>query len=182
MCLEPRTLSRYDSAFFSLCLILDQTLTMVLQFQLIPVRAEICPAYFTKPSFPPEDEVRAQRYQYSPCPMAVEIHDIPFLHELLKPGPHLGNYWLTLLPKKLQHPLEWTPSRAVVGWGIHINEGMDWRVILALVILCLILTGLCVGLYATIRGDVSTAAGLGAYIVAVIAVVIPLQYYAWADR
>jgi hypothetical protein len=157
-------------------------LTIILQFQLIPVRTELCPAYIKKPSFPPEDEVRAQRYLYSPCPMDVEIHHIPFLHELLKPGAHLGDFWLTLFPKKLHNPLEWAQGRTVIGWGIEITEGMSWRVILAFVLLCLILTGLCVGLYATIRGDVSTAAGLGAYIVAVITIIVTLQYYAWVDR
>ena len=137
--------------------------------------------YIGEPSFPPEDEVRAQRYTYSPCPMDVKIHQIPFIHELLKPGPHLGDYWLTMFPKKLREPLVWADGQQVIGWGIQINEGLNWTVILSFVMFCLLLTGICVALYAIYREDVSAAAGLGAYIIAVIAVLVPLQYHAWVD-
>ncbi|KFY67480.1 hypothetical protein V496_01551 [Pseudogymnoascus sp. VKM F-4515 (FW-2607)] len=131
-----------------------------IRFQLVPIRTEICPAYITKPSFPPEEEVLAQRYLYRPFPRDVEIHQVPFIHELLKPGAHLGGFWLATFPKKLHEPLVWATDQQVIGWGIQINEGLNWSVILSFIICCLVLTGLCVVLVAICRKDVSEVGGL----------------------
>jgi hypothetical protein len=115
--------------------------------------------------------------------MDAEIDQIPLSH-LCTPGPHLDNFWLTLSPKKLSTPLLRTPGPAgqrVLGWGIHIKERLNWVAILAAILFVLVLSGIVVLCYAMITSDISSAFGLGAYLVGMLTVYITFQYFSWHE-
>lgn len=113
----------------------------------------------------------------------VEFADIPLQH-LLKPGPHTDRFWITTFPKKLRDPLVRLPANSghrVIGWGIRINESLNWVVILLLILIILVAIGVGVILYATITSDKSSAFGLGAFMVALFTVYTTYQYFAWRE-
>jgi hypothetical protein len=148
---------------------------------LIPVKEEICPSYLFFPSLPPEDEVRKHKnYAYSPCPMDIEdpLLKVPFIHELLDPGPHLDNFWTEALPKKLKGRLEYTSGKRPIGWGIHIKEGYNWFALLSITLLLLLVTAIVVIPYAIIK-DVASAVGVGQLVVSLLALVLTLNYHSW---
>lgn len=131
---------------------------------------------------PPETEVKQlKNYEYNPCPPDIEdplLHN-QFIHELLKPGPHLDSYWVDTFPKKLKGKLQYISGQRPVGWGIIINEGINWLVLLFGVFGILLFSGIGVVLYAICTKDVSSAAAIGAYFVAVTTLAVTLQYYKW---
>jgi hypothetical protein len=113
----------------------------------------------------------------------VELADIPLSH-LLKPGPHTDIFWMMTIPKKLGQPLirqSGTGGQRVIGWGIRINECLNWAVILSSMLVVLVVIGVAVIIYATITSDKSSAFGLGAYSVATFTVYITYQYFAWKE-
>ncbi|KAH8731586.1 hypothetical protein GQ44DRAFT_333772 [Phaeosphaeriaceae sp. PMI808] len=146
---------------------------------------EVCPSYLKRHSLPPEIEVKQlKNYDYHPCPPDIEepLLQNQFMHELFKPGPHLDGYWTESFPKKLKDQLNYISGQRPVGWGIIINEGINWPILWFGVLFTLILTGIVVLACAMRTGDVSSAAGLGAYFVATLTLVVTLQYYKWQEQ
>lgn len=137
------------------------------QFQVILVRNEIRLKWFKIREFPPKREMDKKRYLYEPVPMEdVESADIS-LSRLLKPGPHTNDVWKRTFTKKLWEQLFWQPSvgnQLIIGWGILINERLNWIFILFTII---ILVSVCVKviIYATITSDTSSAFQLGVFLV-----------------
>ncbi|KAE8363618.1 hypothetical protein BDV27DRAFT_158635 [Aspergillus caelatus] len=154
------------------------------RFQLVPIGMETCPRWFKTRTIPPEAEVKAKRYIYKPVPMEdVEFVDIPLQH-LLKPGPHTDTFWLNRFPKKIREPLIRLPGddgQRIIGWGIRINECLNWSMILFSIFLILLAIGVSVVLYATITADNSSAFAFGAFMVAMITVYLTYQYFAWKE-
>jgi hypothetical protein len=94
----------------------------------------------------------------------VELADIPLSH-LLKPGTHTDVFWMMTIPKKIGQPLTRQPGtggQRVIGWGIRINECLNWAVILSSMFVVLIVIGVAVIIYSAITSDKSSAFGLGA--------------------
>jgi hypothetical protein len=155
------------------------------QFQMIPIGRESFPGWFQKRQFPPQDQVLAGKYLYEPVPMEdVDFLEIPLSH-LLKPGDHLDKFWITTFPKKISEPLVrrcGVDGQRVIGWGIRINEELNWRYVLLLTFGILVVTGISVVSYAVITSDKSSAFGMGAYLVAVFTTYITYQYFAWKDE
>lgn len=113
----------------------------------------------------------------------VEFADIPLSH-LLKPGPHTDNFWLTRFPKKIRDPLvrpRGPDGQNVIGWGIRVNECLNWTMILLSILTVLLATFASVILYATITTDNSSAFAFGAFFVAILTVYLTYQYFAWRD-
>lgn len=90
-------------------------------------------------------------------------------------------FWYTRVPKKLDEPLFWPPDtdEDVLGYGIRIKEKLNIVLVLCWALVGLVLTGVAVVLCAARTGDNSSAFGLGAYLVALLAIYIPLQYESW---
>lgn len=112
----------------------------------------------------------------------VEFCDIPLQH-LLKLEPHTDRFWITTFPKKLRNPLirlPGTDARAV-GWGVRMNESLNWSFILSVILTMLLAIGIGVIIYAAIASDNSSAFGLGSFLVPVFTVYIMDQYFAWKD-
>ncbi|QKX54876.1 uncharacterized protein TRUGW13939_01966 [Talaromyces rugulosus] len=154
-------------------------------FQLIPIGEESCPRWFKTREFPPEDEVTARRYLYEPVPMEdAELADIPLPH-LLKPGPHTDGFWMTMFPKKLREELVRPPGaqgQRVIGWGIRINESLDWSAILFSIFILLLVIGFVVIIYAAVTSDNNSAFSLGSFLGTLLTVYITYQYLAWKER
>lgn len=141
------------------------------------------PTWFKK-EIPPEDEVKASRYRYKPVPMDdVEISAIPLNH-LIKAGGHSSSFWMNRFPKKLREPVAWPREQSapgVIGWGMRINETLNWAVIIPFTLVILLAIGVSVIIYAAVTSDNSAAFGLGAYLVAIFTLYITYQYQAWKD-
>ena len=145
----------------------------------MPYHTNICPDKI-KLGLPPEPQVKVEKnYHYDPCPADVEKLEIPNFWHLLKPGPHLYDFWLKTFPKKLRAELSYRP--AVVGWGLIVHEGWDWVVLGASMLVLIILLGVAVVFYATFTHDTASAYGLGAYVLGVITLLLTLKYWAWQE-
>lgn len=147
---------------------------------------KVCPSYLKRYTLPPETEVKQlKNYDYTPCPPEIEepLLQNQFMHELFKPGPHLDSYWMDTFPKKLKGQLKYiSGQRPIIGWGIIINEGINWPVLWYGVLFTLILTGFIVLACVVRTGDLSSAAGLGAYFVTILALVVTLHYQKWQGQ
>lgn len=109
--------------------------------------------------------------------MGVDLDSID-LHELLKPGPHLDDFWLNLFPKKLNSQLLYRRGdQLIVGWGLRINEGWNWTLLFAQFLCLLIGTVVGVLLYGLLLKDVSSAASLGSLFVAIVVSAVTLEYW-----
>lgn len=159
--------------------------TNTLQFQLVPIGTRCLPMWFQTKIMPPKIEVEEGRYLYHPVPLEdVELAYIPLEH-LLKPGPHSENFWITRFPKKIRDPLSRLPGTGgmkVTGWGIHVNECLNWSTVLFLILITLLVIGLSVAVYAVTTSDSSTAFGLGSFLVALFTVYFTYQYFAWREN
>lgn len=117
--------------------------------------------------------------------MEVEIHQlsIPFIHELLKPDcGHLDRFWLDLFPKKLHDTLKYVSGQEAVGWGIQINEGLNLFLVLSFVLCLLVVTSAGSIVYGLISKDVSSAFGMGAFVVTAITLYATVHYYSWKSN
>lgn len=133
-------------------------------------------------SFPPEDEVLAGRYHYTPCPLKPEgVMPMPsdaFIHYLnycnldaeVLPSQRT---WLDRLPKKGQGPLMTTANATsdtelTEAWGVHIIEGVDRAAVLwaMIVVLTLSLVPLLAA-YISLTGDVQSATGVASVVIGV---------------
>lgn len=113
----------------------------------------------------------------------VEFADIPLAH-LLQPGPHLDTFWKSVFPKKLCEELQ-RPAMSggrVVGWGVRINESLNWSIVLLGIFLLLLFIGVIVVVYSAMTSDNSSAFGLGAFLMAIFTVYITYQYFAWREK
>jgi hypothetical protein len=146
----------------------------------MPVRTEICAGNMVKPEIPGEEEVFVKKtYEYRPVPLKVKIVSIPFFHELLKPGAHLGRFWWNIFPKKLDGLLLWDENSECIGWGIHITEGWNTRLVVSLVFILMILFGVFVLTYSLVTQDGSTGAGIGSFMMSFLALYCWLRYEEW---
>ncbi|KAI3539550.1 hypothetical protein CSPX01_08766 [Colletotrichum filicis] len=143
------------------------------------------PQHFRHGEYPPVSEVRdTKRYLYDPVPTNVAIDSIPLWH-LTQPGLyHRGNYWTTTFPKKLREELRREPgtSGKVVGWGILINERLNWSFFFSLLLVTFIIIWVIVAIYLAYKADDSSGFGLGALLAGLAAIYLPFQYNAWKER
>ena len=146
----------------------------------MPIHKEICAGNLAKPEIPSEEEVRKKKtYEYSPIPLRVRFLSIPYLHELLRPGEHLGRFWWNRLPKKLGGMLAWQEDRQCIGWGIHINEGWNTKFIVLSAFILLLSFSAFVLIYSIITSDGSTGAGVGSFLVTTLTFYSWLKYETW---
>lgn len=146
----------------------------------MPVRKEIYAGNLVKPEVPGYEEVTVKRtYEYRPVPLKVKIISIPFLHELLRPGEHLGLFWWNRFPKKLDGALVWDEDADCMGWGIHITEGWNKPLVSLLALLLMSLFGIFVVVYSVLTHDGSTGAGIGSFLMAIFTLYCWLRYEGW---
>ena len=164
---------------------------MLKQFELVPTKTEAAVGVLES-SFPPPEEVRVQRYHYTPCPLninppfAVNI----FLHAFYDPREHTFQFWLERLPKKLRdrlqytHPTPDTTDEHIprMGWGIHIIEGINWLTVTVWLIAMLLLTCFFSVLWSVLRhGNVQDGFSIGQYLVAVETAMLSALFFKWTS-
>ena len=136
--------------------------------------------------------MKEKLYRYEkPC-MPKEV----FLHYLTSKKAHKQRTWLHRLPRKLKTsihftPLPYCPSSSLQpqamqietiteGWGIRILEGPDRAAIFWSTVFIAALS-LTVSLaYLGASGDVQGASGIGAFIAALWAMLMPAFYFKWS--
>lgn len=103
------------------------------------------------------------------------------LWHMRKDGPHTECFWYDVVPKKLNEGLFRPPGTRghVYGYGIRIHEKLNKLLVLWWILIAVVVTGISVAVFALFTEDNSSAFGLGAYLVAVLTVYIPLQYEVW---
>lgn len=136
-------------------------------------------------SYPPQDEIAAHRYHYTPCPTipsgSLPMPSDAFIHYLQYCNldvevPPTQRIWLDRLPKKLKEPLVKAsktpdPNKFVEAWGVHIDEGLDATMALWTTIIALALgLGPLLGIYIHQTGDVQSATGIGSVILGIMAI------------
>lgn len=130
------------------------------------------PWHFSSPSVPPEPEVKVKKsYHYHPCPQdEVDLTSLrdAMLHSLLKPGPHLDEFWLNRFPKKLREGLVYRSGLADgnAGWGIHIVYGPNAVLIVWLALVVVTLSGALGIIYSVVREDPGGGFGMASWMVA----------------
>lgn len=148
------------------------------RFRLIPVGLTVQPWHFSSPSLPPEPEVKVKKnYHYHPCPPDdVDLTCLrgAILHSLLKPGPHLDEFWLNRFPKKLREGLVYRSGLADgnIGWGIHIVHGPNAVLIVWLALVVTTTSGLLGIAYSVVRKDPGGGFGMASWVVGLLALAI----------
>ena len=132
----------------------------------------------SKPEIPRVEEKERLKYEYRPVPSNAKFYNI-LAHDLLKPGPHLDDFWLDTFPKKLEETLIRTRGQECIGWGIQINESWNKRFISILAFLLLASFALFVIVYRAITGDGSTGASIGSFLVAFFTISCWFKYEGW---
>ncbi|KAF4910277.1 hypothetical protein CGCVW01_v011717 [Colletotrichum viniferum] len=81
------------------------------------------------------------KYIYAPVPMNDEVEFRIPLEHLILPGPHSDKFWITTVPTKLKPQLHRYPGEdmPVIGWGVKVNEGLNWSHLLRLVLVVMFL-------------------------------------------
>ncbi|KAJ3495458.1 hypothetical protein NLG97_g3384 [Lecanicillium saksenae] len=176
----PKLLSKIYQAFLAVRLHRVASGDFV-RFQLVPVGEAVHPTWF-RLEFPPQSEVVTRRHIYQPVPMDVEIVNIPLAH-LLKAKAHHDSFWLSTFPRKLNDELRRPAGskQPTVGWGIRINQTLNWAVVLAVLLFMLVVISIIVVIYAAAKGDDSAAFGLGAYLAAILTVWLTYHYFSWQE-
>lgn len=146
---------------------------LYVQFELVPVRTNITSRVY-EPSLPPEEQVKAKIYAYTPCqPATKDPLALPFFHSLLEPGQHLDDYWTRYMPKKLREVLAYNPQSAepVIGWGLYIIEGPNWYVLTWLTLIFVVFSVALALVYSCVTRDVSSGFTVGSFVLGALAVI-----------
>jgi hypothetical protein len=143
------------------------------------------------PIIPPEAEVLARNYEYTPCPLnsPPPISPNSFLHYLeyhATENSLRGRTWLNRLPKKLERSLldlrrSTEIEKDIVGWRVHIIEGPNMVMITVLTVIMVGISGVVSLVYSFSRKDVSGGFAIGAWIVAGWVALVTTLYYQWKE-
>jgi hypothetical protein len=135
-------------------------------------------------AIPTQAEMDAEGYAYHPCPL--KPPPIPaniFLHHLSNPGPHRRLLWGNRIPQKLHGSILQVQAAdtLVVGWGVHIIEGLNRVTVLLCALAGLVVSGIVSVAWAITRDDVQGGFGIGAWLASVQAVVVALVITKWSE-
>lgn len=144
-------------------------------------------------ALPNTEEMRIKGYDYCPCPLKTPP-PVPaniFLHHLLhekenaedeqknsvrKKDFHKRPIWGRRMPQKVNNSIfQMTDADdLVIGWGVHITEGLNKRNTLLATLFMLLTSGIVSVTWTVTRSDVQGGFGIGAWLTSVQAVVLML--------
>lgn len=95
--------------------------------------------------------------------------------------------WLPRVLKKLWPGLldvyrNAEPTDDVVGWGVHIIEGPNKKAITWMCLLLLVFSVVVSLLYTSIKHDVASAFGIGAFLITAVTSVMTAFYFQWMEE
>ncbi|KAM0322560.1 hypothetical protein ACHAQA_009407 [Verticillium albo-atrum] len=138
-------------------------------------------------SIPSQKEMGLRGYHYSPCPLQ-PTPPVPaniFLHYLLHAHEtaHTKLRWGNRIPHKVDDSILNVPNtdELIVGWGVHIIEGVHKRNVLLATLLILLVSGIVAVTWAVVRDDVQGGFGIGAWVTSVQAVVLMIVFVRWNE-
>ncbi|KAF8860598.1 hypothetical protein BDZ45DRAFT_309778 [Acephala macrosclerotiorum] len=130
---------------------------------------------------PPPQLVIEKRYHYRPCPVDVTIDtylpEMAFWHQFYNPHDCIDGWWLNRLPTKLTTRLVFTPESLSVGWGLHIEETLNFgaaTILFVGIVLCSCLISL---IWSVLRDDVSGGFGVGSFLTSVGSIVLTMLFF-----
>ncbi|KAI9752453.1 MAG: hypothetical protein M4579_005628 [Chaenotheca gracillima] len=157
-----------------------------LKFQLVlRHKSKECVGSFEVDSIPSKAEMLKFQYDFEhPRIGKLPIPPHIFMHSFREPGDHLGDMIFRALPKKLRAELtcENLQQNRPIGWGIHIIEGANWRLIRVLILVALLLIFVGTVLWCALRGDIQGGAGLGQFAVGLLALGVPVVIFDKASQ
>ncbi|KAK0717437.1 hypothetical protein B0T26DRAFT_775806, partial [Lasiosphaeria miniovina] len=135
-------------------------------------------------AIPSAAEMAAEGYGYHPWPL--KPPPVPaniFLHHLSHQAGHRRLLWGNRIPQKLHQSIlqGGSSNDLVVGWGVHIVEGLNKVTILAAMLVALLASGVISVTYAVARGDVQGGFGIGAWLTGVQGLVVMLVATKWSE-
>ena len=136
-------------------------------------------------AIPTEEEMLSEGYGYHPCPM--KPPPIPahiFLHYLShEKGAHQRLIWGRRIPQKLHKSIleTYRTDGLILGWGVHIIEGLDRFRALIATLAILFVSGIIGISWALARADVQGGVGIGAWLTSVQAVVLMMVLTKWNE-
>jgi len=136
-------------------------------------------------AIPTEEEMLSEGYGYHPCPM--KPPPIPahiFLHYLShEKGAHQRLIWGRRIPQKLHKSIleTYRTDGLILGWGVHIIEGLDRFRALIATLAILFVSGVIGISWALARADVQGGVGIGAWLTSVQAVVLMMVLTKWNE-
>ncbi|KAH6635867.1 hypothetical protein F5144DRAFT_159885 [Chaetomium tenue] len=135
-------------------------------------------------AIPSAAEMAAEGYAYYPCPLRPPpIPPNIFLHHLSKPGRHPRLVWGNRIPQKLHRSILQVGmgDELVVGWGVHIIEGLNKSTVLVCSLVGLVISGIVAVVWTVVRDDVQGGFGIGAWLTSVQAIVVMLVITKWLE-
>ena len=133
---------------------------------------------------PPRSEIDCQRYDYTPCslkPCEVMPNHL-FLHYFYDPAPHYNNKWMRRMPKKLKRSIFSSTEQIPVGWGLHIIQGPNLRMISMVLFIGLVISGVFSVIWAVFSKDIQGAFGVGGYAVAIQVAWMTMMFFRWSQQ
>lgn len=136
-------------------------------------------------ALPPKSEVVAKRYHYDPCPLENElpISSDLFLHYLFSgciPSRHL--IWLPRIPRKLDQSIFASTAPVSYGWGVHIDEGLDYLKVFVLNLVILGVSGAAALLWDIYKQDFQGAMGFAAWIIMLLNTLMAIFIAKWSQE
>jgi hypothetical protein len=87
------------------------------------------------------------------------------------------------LPRKLQTSIFNNPtSSTAFGWGVHIDEGPNYKVIFWANFVALMMSGMVATLWTVFKNDVQGAFGFACWIIAVLNAALLAFMYKWRQE
>ena len=136
-------------------------------------------------ALPPKSEVDAKKWVYEPCPLEGDppIPEDLFLHYLSCSEPSSSLFWMLRFPRKLETSLLTAAGASTAfGWGVHIDEGLDYGAVFKANFLVLLVSGAAAWLWDYMRDDFQGAFGFACWIIAVLNSLLMAYMFKWRQE
>ncbi|TGO18480.1 hypothetical protein BPAE_0379g00040 [Botrytis paeoniae] len=133
-------------------------------------------------SLPPKIEVYQDRWIYDPCPLDERELPVPenvILHYLNCISPTSILFWTRRVPRKCKRSILHNGAALVaLGWGIHIDEGLNYKVIFFIKFVALVISGIIALAWSLAKGDFQGAFCFASWFIASVnALLLTLMYW-----
>ncbi|KAK3381859.1 hypothetical protein B0H63DRAFT_511578 [Podospora didyma] len=142
-------------------------------------------------AIPCEAEMAAEGYGYHPCPLKPPPFPANiFLHHLSRQTGHRRLIWGNRIPQKLHQSIlqggggggnGGVPNDLVLGWGVHIIEGLNKVTILFAMLGAALVSGVMSVAWVVVRDDVQGGFAIGAWLTDLRGIIVILVATKWSE-